>query len=37
MDFVEVMEVADGLIRGHRVYWGWLGVKAIEEDRYRPQ
>jgi hypothetical protein len=34
MDFVESMEIADGLIRRHRVYWGWYGVKVIEEDRY---
>ena len=34
MDFAEVMEIADGLIRRHRVYWGWYGVKTIEEDRY---
>ena len=37
MDFVEVMEITDGLIRRHRVYWGWYGVKTIEEDRYRPE
>ena len=35
MDFVEVMELADGLIRRHCVYWGWFGVKLIEQDRYR--
>ena len=34
MDFVESMEIQDGLIRRHRVYWGWYGVKVIEEDRY---
>jgi SnoaL-like domain len=34
MDFVEVMELADGLIRRHRVYWGWFGVKVLEQDRY---
>jgi ketosteroid isomerase-like protein len=34
MDFVEVMEIADGLITRHCVYWGWLGVKILEEDRY---
>jgi len=37
MDFVEVMEIVEGLIRGHRVYWGWYGVKTMEEDRYRPE
>src|SRR5262245_23752176 len=34
MDFVEVMEIEDGLIRRHRVYWGWYGVKVMQEDRY---
>ena len=34
MDFVEVMELADGLIHRHRVYWGWFGVKLLEQDRY---
>jgi hypothetical protein len=35
MDFVESMEIENGLIRQHRVYWGWFGVKVIEENRYR--
>ena len=35
MDFVEVMEIKDGLISHHRVYWGWLGFKVMEEDAYR--
>ena len=30
-DLVEVMEVADGLIRRHRVYWGWAGVRNLEK------
>jgi SnoaL-like protein len=35
MDFVEVMEIDDdGLIARHCVYWGWYGVKVIEQDRY---
>jgi hypothetical protein len=34
MDFVEAMEIEDGLIRRHCVYWGWYGVKVLEEDRY---
>jgi hypothetical protein len=34
MEFVEVMELADELIRRHRVYWGWFGVKVLEQDRY---
>jgi hypothetical protein len=35
MDFAEVMEIEDGLIRRHCVYWGWFGVKVLQEDRYR--
>ena len=35
MDFVEAMEIENGLIRRHCVYWGWFGVKVIEQDRYR--
>jgi ketosteroid isomerase-like protein len=31
MDIVEVMEVRDGLIRHHRVYWGWYSVRLYEE------
>jgi SnoaL-like domain len=34
MDFVESMEIAHGLIPRHCVYWGWYGVKVLEEDRY---
>jgi hypothetical protein len=35
MDFLEVMDVVDGLIQYHRVYWGWRGVKVMSEDAYR--
>jgi predicted SnoaL-like aldol condensation-catalyzing enzyme len=35
MDFVETMELEDGLIRHHRVYWGWFGGKILEDDAYR--
>jgi ketosteroid isomerase-like protein len=33
MDIVEVMEVREGLIQHHRVYWGWYSVKLYEELR----
>lgn len=36
MDLVEVMELKNGLIQHHRVYWGWRGVKILEQDKYRP-
>jgi len=29
MDFTEVMELEAGLIRRHRVYWGWFGVHTL--------
>jgi hypothetical protein len=29
VDLVEVMDVADGLISHHRVYWGWVGFKLL--------
>lgn len=34
MDFIEVMEIKEGLIQYHRVYWGWRGFKVIQEDLY---
>lgn len=34
MDFVEVMEIDDGLIQSHRVYWGWRGVEILTNDQY---
>lgn len=34
MDFVEVMEIADGLIQRHCVYWGWRGLQVIQDDAY---
>jgi hypothetical protein len=35
MDLVEVIDVKDGLIQHHRVYWGWRSVKVLEDDEYR--
>jgi hypothetical protein len=29
VDLVEVMDMADGLIAHHRVYWGWVGFKVL--------
>ena len=34
MDFVEVMEVKNGLIQNHRVYWGWFGFAILKKDQY---
>ncbi len=29
MELVEVMEVRDGLIQRHRVYWGWYALTVL--------
>lgn len=29
IDLVEVMDLRSGLIADHRVYWGWVGFKAL--------
>jgi hypothetical protein len=29
VEIVEVMEIADGLICRHRIYWGWLGTGLL--------
>jgi hypothetical protein len=34
MDFMEVMDLVDAKIQYHRVYWGWHGVKVIQDDLY---
>jgi steroid delta-isomerase len=36
VDLVEVMDVADGLISHHRVYWGWVGFKLLHAAMARP-
>lgn len=30
MDIVEVMDLRDGLIAAHRVYWGWNSVRLLQ-------
>ena len=29
VDLVEVMDIENGLIAHHRVYWGWFGVRLL--------
>jgi hypothetical protein len=29
IDILELMEVEDGLIKKHRIYWGWKGCQQI--------
>jgi steroid Delta-isomerase len=37
VDLVEVMEVADGLISHHRVYWGWVGFQTLVAALTKPE
>lgn len=34
MDFVEIMQLKNGLIFRHRVYWGWYGFNVLKKDEY---
>jgi hypothetical protein len=34
VDLVEVMQVRDGLVQHHRVYWGWYGVAMLRDGRH---
>lgn len=34
MDIVEVMEIQDGLISRHRVYWGWYGFGMLRRGEH---
>jgi PAS domain-containing protein len=34
MDIVEVMEISDGLIAHHRVYWGWKSLGMLQRDEH---
>lgn len=34
MDIVEVMEIRGGLIRHHRVYWGWSSVNMLKDGQH---
>ena len=35
VDMAEVMQIDNGLIKAHRIYWGWGGVKKLQADAYR--
>jgi hypothetical protein len=30
VDLIEVIEIADGLIQHHRIYWDWFRHRAID-------
>lgn len=29
IEIVEIMDLSEGLIRHHRIYWGWFGVQQL--------
>jgi hypothetical protein len=31
MDLVEIMVIEDGLIKRHRVYWGWYALNLLRD------
>jgi len=33
MDIVEVLQIRDGLIEQHHVYWGWYSFSLLDDDR----
>jgi ketosteroid isomerase-like protein len=33
IDIAEVMEIADGVIQRHRIYWGWFGCAMLQRSR----
>jgi len=35
IELIEVMELADGLIRRHRIYWGWFGIGQLVDSAVR--
>ena len=35
IELVEVMEIEDGLIQHHRIYWGWFGVNQLTQNAVR--
>lgn len=35
MELVEIMEIEDGLIRRHRVYWGWYALNVLKSSHPR--
>ena len=37
VDLVEVMDLRDGLIAHHRVYWGWVGFNALRAATPSPE
>jgi hypothetical protein len=34
-EMTEVMELKDGLIHCHRIYWGWKSTQLLQKDQYR--
>lgn len=37
IELVEVMDLKDGLIQHHRIYWGWFGLQGLIQSALRKQ
>ncbi|MDO4637650.1 MAG: nuclear transport factor 2 family protein [Lautropia sp.] len=37
VDILELMQVSDGQIRCHRIYWGWFGTQMLLENARRQE
>jgi len=37
IELVEVMDLKDGLIQRHRIYWGWFGIQGLIQSALRKQ
>ena len=37
IELVEVMDLADGLIQQHRIYWGWFGIQRLIQSALKQQ
>lgn len=37
IELVEVMDLKDGLIHHHRIYWGWVGVQGLIQSALNKQ
>lgn len=33
-DMAEAMDIEKGLIKAHRVYWGWYGLHLLQSGTY---
>lgn len=37
IELMEVMEISNGLIQRHRIYWGWFGMQHLMHNSAKPK